>query len=81
MGLKQLLTFASYVVLIEFFQTFFKVLVKKKNFLAFDANFVQNCINLDREKILTNVAFFKKSVLPNFPNLVKSSKMLEIIKY
>ena len=43
----------SYVVLIDFFQSLFKVLVKKKNSLSFDDHFLQNYMNLDRKKILT----------------------------
>ena len=45
----------SYVVLIEFFQTFFELLVWNKNFLAFDVHFVQIWMNFDRKKILTEV--------------------------
>ena len=62
------------------FQSLIKDLVKRKDFLAFDTHLRQIQINYHWEKLLTKIAFFKNSVLPNFPSLVKLSKWLEITK-
>ena len=78
--LKLLLYFWNNFFPTKKFQSLIKDLVKRKDFLTFDTYLRQILINHHWEKLLTKIAFFKNSVLPNFPNLVKLSKRLEIIK-
>ena len=70
----------SYDLLIDFFQCLLKGLVSGKQYQASETNSIQNLMNYHWKKLLTKIALFKNIVLPNFPNLVKSSKRLEIVK-
>ena len=70
----------SYVLLNELFESFLKVIVKRRPRLTFETILIKIFNKLSLKKILTKIAIFKNIVLTKIRNLVKIAKKLAIMK-